>query len=176
MDNMKSQLENVEAGSVSNAVQLVYNKYEKAFVGMVKGPGSKILYDIQLQNKNGALYATFREVGGSKELVMVLEPLANGGEISKSGGKVPHYRGEHGSSSMGLWKSDYGPTTCFIIFNDVDPQQVAEADDFWNSTDDDERVEQAATFFKSADGVDGRPDQSRDSLEEQLKHSLALNG
>ena len=178
--NQNDSLENL-AGTVSNAETLKFSKTLNAFEGMIKGSESRKLFDIKLTNSTGSLVATLTETGaGSKGTTHMypLEPVIAGGGLTKNGGKRPNYSGKDADSSLALWLSDYGPTTVFCIFSDTDHEAVQQADEFWNNAHDDERVEQASTFFEQADmsGDCNRPDQSDEAISEEVAFSKALNG
>ena len=180
--NNNSQMSEIEAGVVSNAEQMQFQKKSNAFEGMIKGSDSRILFDMKIQNVNGTLMATLKETGklikdGAVKHTIVLNPVDGGGAPSpKTGGKLPHFSGKSADTSLALWKSEYSPTSCFVIFNDVDLEEVQGADALWDAVDDDGATEGAKTFFQQADGDAGRPDTSDEAERSQLEESHTLNG
>lgn len=182
--------------TISNAESLSFDKSIGGFTGMIKGSDSKRLFDITLTQVNGTLVADLKQIFGKQdwdetagesgeyvaEVVshrIPMEEVAGGGSASEStGGKLPHYSGKSGDVSLALWRSSYNNTSLFAIFNDVDPEQVEAANDFFNAIEDDERNEQASTFFEQSEagGESGRPDTSDAGEAEALAESLKLNG
>lgn len=166
--------------SISNAENIEYQKSSKTFFGMIKGSNSGKLFDVTVAPVNGTMVAAFDEVGAKGKGISHKLPLTqvkDGGLCSEiTGKKRPHYSGRIGNVSVAIWRNDYTPTQIFVIFTDEDLEAVAAADAMWNSVQDDEAADEAATFFEQADGDAGRPDTSDAGEAEALKHSLALNG
>ena len=166
------QVEN--APVVTNAPTLNYSKKDKAFVGLVKGSGSRKLYDIAIKNSKGILMAFLVELGTGETHVIPMAQVIKGGTMTEHGKKRPNYSGQAGSAKIALWKSEYTPTV-FIIYTDIDEAAMEEVNEMFAEVSDDEALEQAETFFDTTNGVEGRPDTSEAADKEALAASKELN-
>jgi len=185
-NQIESQLLELGSGTVSNTETLSYDKSLKGFSGMIRGNGSKRIFNISLINQNGQLVCMLSGVGfksshGTEQRtdskLIVMEQNINGGKTGQSGGKRPHFSGSHSDgTSIAIWRNANKPTV-YVILTDYDEAAVDGAADLWECVEDEEKLEQAGTFFEQVDDVNGeanRPDTHEDSEREQLAHSLKL--
>ena len=168
----------IDYTAVENAMTLKFSKASSAFEAVIRGSDSRRLFDVKISVQSGSLVADFTELGNNHLThKIMLEEVVGGGTATQAGGKRPHYSGRSTTASVALWRSEYTPTSIFLIFTDQDAEAEKSADALWGSVGDDEATEMASTFFEQADGKGGRPDESDAELREQLEHTkLLANG